>query len=152
MAGPAVAACAGFLLAVLWMDLMFDSQVRRSGPVLDEPALASIAGYYHRVTTSSRRMLIAAVMAMLLGLLALDALTGRSPGWLLALSAVLAGGPILLATLGTVPRAARLGWRRGTPVEQTRLARAIYRDHMVCLICMLVFLALWLAVALGWAK
>ena len=152
MAGPAVAACAGFLLAVLWLDLMFDSQVRRSGPALDEPALASIAGYYHRVTTTSRRMLIAAVMAVLLGLLFLDALTGYSPGWLLALSVVLAGGPILLATLRTVPNAVRLGWRRGEPGEQTRLARAIYRDHMICLICMLAFLVLWLVVALGWAK
>ncbi len=45
----------GFLLAVIWMDLMFDVQALR-GPrtaPLPEPALASIAGYYRRVTTDA---------------------------------------------------------------------------------------------------
>ena len=48
-----LAACGGFLLAVLWFDLMFDVQVLRHGSaaVLPEPVLASIAGYYRRVTT-----------------------------------------------------------------------------------------------------
>src|SRR5262249_22775929 len=41
----------GFLLAVLWMDLMFDVQVlrhRRDRGDLPEDVLASIAGYYRR--------------------------------------------------------------------------------------------------------
>ena len=48
---PLLTACGGFLLAVLWMDLIFDAQVlghRRSGGELPEPVLASIAGYYQR--------------------------------------------------------------------------------------------------------
>src|ERR1035438_9232371 len=60
-----VTAGAGFLLAVLWFDLMFDVQVlgHAEGP-LPEGALASIAAYYGRVTTSARPMnrLIATVM------------------------------------------------------------------------------------------
>jgi len=50
------AACAGFLLAVLWMDLIFDSQVlrHRGADVLPEPVLDSISRYYHRATTTSR--------------------------------------------------------------------------------------------------
>jgi peptidoglycan/LPS O-acetylase OafA/YrhL len=68
-------ACAGFLLAVLWMDLIFDSQVvphRNSAGPLPEPVLESIAAYYHRATTTSRPMsrLIALVMVILLGALA----------------------------------------------------------------------------------
>ena len=105
MTAPALTACAGFLVAVLWMDLMFDSQVRGSGnEMLDESVLASIAGYYHRATTTSRPRgaLIAAVMAALLGLLGVHAVIGDAPGWLLVVSAALAGGPILLALGGTV--------------------------------------------------
>jgi hypothetical protein len=46
---------AGFLLAVLWFDLMFDVQVLRHGDEeVPEAVLASIAGYYRRVTTEAR--------------------------------------------------------------------------------------------------
>ena len=60
-----VAAGASFLLAVLWFDLMFDVQVLgHSERELPEPVLASIAGYYGRVTTAARPMnrLVASVM------------------------------------------------------------------------------------------
>jgi hypothetical protein len=147
----AVAAAAGFLLAVLWMDLMFDSQVRSGRGVLDESVLASIAGYYHRATTTSqpRGALIAMVMVALLALLGAEAVTGDRPGWLLVLSAGLAGGPILLAWARTVPNAVRLGARADDAEEQSRLARAIYRDHLVCLAGISAFLALWLLPVLG---
>ena len=48
-------ACGGFLLAVLWMDLMFDVQVlrHRDSGELPEAVLASIAAYYRRVTTDA---------------------------------------------------------------------------------------------------
>ena len=66
-------ACSGFLLAVLWMDLIFDAQVlgHRRRIELPEPVLASIASYYRRATTTSRPMsyLIALVMVVLLGAL-----------------------------------------------------------------------------------
>lgn len=152
MTTGAVAAAAGFLLGVLWMDLMFDSQVRTGRGVLDEAVLSSIAGYYHRATTGSRPRgaLIAVVMASLLGLLGVEAVAGDSPRWLLVPSAVLAGGPILLAMVRTVPNAVRLGARRDDAGEQSRLARAIYRDHLVCLAGISAFLALWLIGVLGW--
>jgi hypothetical protein len=142
-------ACSGFLLAVLWMDLIFDSQVgrpTRRGEQLPETTLASIAGYYRRATTTSQPMgrLIAVVMVVLLGSLVVEAVRGRSPGWLLIVSALLAGGPILLAALRTVPNAVRLGRRTDSPDEQTRLALAIYRDHIACLVGIVAFLALWL--------
>src|SRR2546423_15035490 len=60
---PFVTAGAGFLLAVLWFDLMFDVQLVRRGEPRDS-ALESIAAYYRRVTTAARSMnrLVAAVM------------------------------------------------------------------------------------------
>lgn len=145
---PLLTASGGFLLAVLWMDLIFDVQVlahRDSGDELPEPVLASIAGYYHRATTTSRPMslLIVSVMLVLLGALVFGAVRGRDPLWLLVVSALLAGGPIVLALTRTVPNAVRLGNRMDNPAGQTRLARSICRDHVLCLACLSVFVVMW---------
>lgn len=142
------AACGGFLIAVLWMDLIFDAQVlrHRGGDELPGPVLDSIAAYYRRATTTSRPMgsLIAVVMVILLGALAFRWF--QSPGWPPAVCTLLAAAPILLAASHTVPAAKRLGGRTGSPVEQSRLARSICRDHLLCLAAMSAFLALWLSV------
>lgn len=145
------AAGSGFLIAVLWMDLIFDVQVlaHRRSAELPEPVLASIAGYYHRATTTSRPMslLIAAVMAILLASLAFHTVDGIGPSWRTAALAVLAGGPVLLALLRTVPLAVKLGHRSGPVIEQSRLARSVCRDHLLCLTSMSAFLALWFLTA-----
>ena len=140
-----LAATGGFLLAVLWMDLMFDIEARGGKAVLEEPVLQSITGYYRRATTTSQPMgaVIAGVMLLLLAALTAEAVRGDSPGWLIGASALLAGGPIALALFRTVPNAVRLGRRTGSPAEQTRLARAVLRDHVLCAIGMALFVALW---------
>lgn len=143
---PTLTACAGFLFAVLWMDLMFDTQAGRGRPESEDSALASITGYYRRATTESQPMgsLIALVMVVLLVALAVEAVVGDAPGWLILLSAVLAGGPIVLALVRTVPNAVRLGRGAGSPAERTLLARSVLRDHILCAIGISLFLALWL--------
>ena len=132
------------------MDLIFDAEVlrHRGADELPEPVLASITGYYHRATTTSRPMslLIALVMVILLAALGFHALRGDDPGWLVIASAALAGVPIVLAMARTVPSAVRLGNRVGTAAEQSRLARSICRDHLFCMASMSAFLVLWLAV------
>ena len=75
-------ACSGFLLAVLWMDLIFDSQVRVvRGGELPEQVLASIADYYRRATTTSRPMsrLIAAMMVILSRRVGVSSVRGDDP-------------------------------------------------------------------------
>jgi hypothetical protein len=147
------AACAGFLIAVVWMDLIFDSQVLRHGVFrhgsddLPEPVLASIAGYYHRATTTSRPMsyVIALVMVILLAALGFAWLRGDEPIWLLAVATLLAAVPIVLAMLRTLPHAVRLGARADSVAQQSRLARAICRDHLLCLALMSAFLVVWVA-------
>ena len=147
---PLLTACGGFLFAILWMDLIFDVQVlrHRGQPGgLPENVLASIAAYYHRATTTSRPMsrLIVLVMVTLLGTLVFMAAYGRDPPWLLVASAALAGIPTMLALTHTVPDAVRLGHREDSPPEQTRLARSVCRDHLLCACCMLAFVTLWVA-------
>jgi hypothetical protein len=145
------AACAGFLLAVLWMDLIFDSQVlrHRGTEELPEPVLASIAGYYRRATTTSRPMshLISLVMVTLVVTLTLRFVGGDDPVWLITVASVLAVIPIALAAGRTVRNAVRLGARSGDAAEQSRLARSVCRDHLVCLGCLIGFLAMWLTLA-----
>jgi uncharacterized membrane protein YfcA len=139
-------ACGGFLLAVLWMDLIFDSQVAAHSHAaeLPESVLAAIAGYYRRATTTSRPMsfLISAVMVILLGALIFRATSGRYSAWLLVMSVGLAVAPILLALTRTVRNAMRLGRRVDTLAGQTRLARGVFRDHLVCFAMMFAFVVL----------
>jgi hypothetical protein len=141
-------ACGGFLLAVLWMDLMFDSQVRGShDEQLPERVLASIADYYRRATTTSRPMswLIAAMMMILLGALVVQSLRGEDSAALSVMSFALAAVPILTAGTRTVRNAVRLGGRQDDRTGQSRLARSIYRDHLMCFALMATFLVLRLS-------
>ena len=142
-----IAAGAGFLLAVLWFDLMFDVQVARHR--LSEPpegVLASIAGYYRRVTTGARPMnrLVAGAMVATLGTIIAQIARGDHPRWLGWVSLVLAGAPILLAGGHTVPSAIRLGSRRDPLGDQARLARLILRDHVLCAVSILALLVVQL--------
>jgi hypothetical protein len=142
-----VAAGAGFLLAVLWFDLMFDVQALRGGGDPPEEALASIAGYYRRVTTSARPMdrLIALVMLVTLVAIVVEIVRGDRPVWVAWSSLVLAAAPIALAATRTLPRAVRLG-SRGDPLDrQIELARSVGRDHLLCLGSIAALLALQVA-------
>ncbi len=137
---------AGFLVAVLWFDLMFDVQVRRqTGPALPDEVLASIAAYYRRVTTQARPMgqLVQAVMLMTVASLVVEILRGG--GWAGWASLALAASAIGLARARTVRNAVRLGGSAEAPDVRTGLARSIYRDHLYCLAAMVATAALQLA-------
>jgi hypothetical protein len=148
-----LAGCGGFLLAVLWMDLMFDVQVRAHAPapaLLPEATLASIAGYYRRVTTDAHPMqrLIALVMgaAVVGSVWTVRSARHRALGWL-AVAAVLA--PVALAGERVVPNAVRLGMRVDPPDVQSALARAILADHVLCFVSIAAFVAIEIALAAG---
>ena len=146
------AACGGFLLAILWMDLIFDTQVlgqKRENGALPEPVLASIAGYYKRATTDSFPMsrLIAAVMGVGLVACVIALFTGTGALALRLLALTLLAGPVALAATRVVPDAVRLGSRQDDAAGQTALARRICRDHLVCLAGIAGFVAVELALA-----
>jgi hypothetical protein len=138
-------AAAGFLIAVLWFDLMFDVQVLRHRRALQVPeeALASISAYYRRVTTTASPMgrLVGLVMVALLAGLVVQAATEEAPVWVSAVSLAGAALAIGLAGARVFWRARRLGRRTDTPAVQSELARSIFRDHVVCLAAMSAVLA-----------
>lgn len=141
---------AGFLLAVLWFDLMFDVQVRgHRGPELPPEVLASVAAYYRRVTTAAQPMtkLIAVVMFVTVAAIIKQIVDGGGAAWAGWASLGFAAVPILLAGTHTVPNAVRLGSRSDTAERQSELARSTFREHVVCLVSISALLAVQLSQA-----
>jgi uncharacterized protein (DUF983 family) len=147
------AAGAGFLIAVLWFDLMFDVQTRQhNGELLPAEVLDSIAAYYKRVTTDARPMSYLVLSVMLVTLLAIlgQLITQSVPLWLGLVALMLVVSAVGLAASRTVKSAVRLGRQSDSPAQRTQLARGIYRDHVFCLAAMISVLLLELgAKALG---
>jgi len=139
---------AAFLLAVLWFDLMFDVQVRRhrSG-VLPTDVLTSVAAYYRRVTTeaSPMNMLVSAVMLITIASIGFELANGSVLRPFAAASLGLTLVAVGTAATRTVKNARRLGAQTDTPDEQSRLARLIYRDHIVCFAAMAATFAIHIA-------
>ena len=137
---------AGFLLAVLWFDLMFDVQVRRLDDADGASRLDSIADYYRRVTIEAypANRLVAGVMLVVMGGSLVQIVSGPLPRGRAFLALLFAVAPIGLAGGRVVPNAMRLGARRDPLDIQRRLARTIWRDHVFCFAAMLVFLLLQL--------
>jgi hypothetical protein len=137
-----LAACGGFLLGILWMDLMFDVQVLHyaASVELPEPIVVSIATYYRRVTTDARPMsaLIGTVMAVAVGGTLWQLI--RSPGLRSLLGFLLIAAPVALAFGRVLPDAVRLGQRSDSLAVQGELARSICRGHLLCLASVVGFL------------
>jgi hypothetical protein len=148
MTGELLAAGGGFLLAVLWFDLMFDVQALRGprGAPLPEATLASIAAYYRRVTQDAHPMgrLVGVVMGVTILAALADLFRGDASLGVRLASLALLAVPVALALTRVFPSAARLAARTDTTEEQSRLARAIARDHLLCLAAIAAFLAMQL--------
>lgn len=146
---PVITAATGFLIAVLWFDLMFDVQVwrHRRTPEVPEDVLASIAAYYRRVTTTASPMgrLVGLTMVVLLGALFVQAISGDEPLWVSVVSIPAATAGIGLAAARIFGQARRLGARTDPPAVQSELARGVFRAHIVCLAAMVTLLAVQLA-------
>ena len=150
MTTPFVTAGAGFLLAVLWFDLMFDVQVlpHRDGEV-PAAVLDSIAAYYRRVTTAGRPMnrLVAFAMLATIGAIVVQIAQGAAPRWAAWLSLALITCAVGLAAVRTVSSAQRLGSQRDPLDVQSRIARTVLQDHLVCATLVVALLVIQLGFA-----
>jgi hypothetical protein len=139
-----IAAGAGFLISVLWFDLMFDVQVlrHRREPQVSETVLDSIAAYYHRVTTTASPMgrLVALVMVVVVVSLLVQAVRGCVPAWVSVVSIAAALLGMGLAIGRVFGRARRFGRQDDSREAQSALARSIFRDHLVCIAAMVTLL------------
>lgn len=136
---------AGFLLAVLWFDLMFDMQAR--GATVDPAAVQSISAYYRRVTTDARPMnyLVSTAMVATLAAISVEIATGDHAAWIGGASLALALVPMVIAGTRTVPRAVRLGAATDSTDDRTIMARTTLREHVFCFISIAALIAVQLA-------
>ena len=152
MLARCLSVCGGFLLAVLWFDLMFDVQVLQfpdTAVPLPDAVLSSIAGYYRRATTEAYPMnrAVGAVMVTAIVGSIWQAVRARRRG-LAIVAAVLVAAAVTLAAARVFPNAVRLGSRADAVEHQSTLARAICTDHLWCLAAILLFTGLQLSGAL----
>lgn len=140
------AAGAGFLISVLWFDLMFDVQAGRPGEVLPADVLGSISAYYRRVTIEASPMGRAVSLVMLMTVAAIVAglALGQTRWWVAALSLAAALVGMGLALVRTVPAAQRLGRATESAEVMTKLARQTLLDHRISLAAMTTVLILQL--------
>jgi len=149
VSAPLLFAGGGYLLAVLWFDLMFDVQVLAESPSV--AALGSIAAYYRRVTTDASPMnyLVAAVMMVTLLAALVDVARYHDRRGLRVAALLLVGLPIGLALIRVVPNAVTLGREAVDDATQLVLARSILRDHVFFFGSIAAFLAVRFHLATG---
>jgi hypothetical protein len=147
-----LAACGGFLLAVLWIDLMFDVQVlahEPRGAPLPEHVLSSISAYYWRWRVVGEavpmRRLISVVILVPVGGSLVQAFRGRASRWRQVLPVLLSGGTYALAAFRVFANAARLGARTDSAEVQSALAFAIFHDHVLCFLAIGAFITIQLS-------
>jgi hypothetical protein len=141
-----ITAGSGFLLAVLWFDLMFDVQVWPywGQETLPGEVLASIAGYYQRVTTDAAPMnlLVGLVMVVVLLTAFLRARDKRVAPWNRFSTLILAGAATSVGLEIAFPIAEQLGARVDGLATQTELANTIFVTHVGCFVAISVVLIL----------
>lgn len=135
-------ACAGFLLAVLWFDLMFDVQAPRQ----TDEAMESISTYYARVTRAAAPMnrLVMVAMLGLLAAIVVEIVRGSTDAWAAWSSLPLAVAPIGLAGARTVPTAVRIGQRTDPVDVRKQLTMQVLRQHHLCFTCIIAVLVVQL--------
>jgi hypothetical protein len=133
-----VAVGAAILLAVVWWDLVFDSQVQRHpAGVLPPEVLASLSGYYRRCTVEGAPLMYlpVAVMVLVLAGIATELWKGWGLAWAgWASLAVAAAGVVTVAFLA-VPRARRIGRATEGAEALSGLARTVFRLHLLAASC-----------------
>lgn len=144
-----VAAGAAILFAIVWWDMIFDSQVLNH-PTGDLPpdVLATTSSYYRRCTVEGRPMMYLPVVVMLLTLASIvcELLRHIGPAWVGWTSLALAAGGTVSVAFIAVPRAQRIARAQESPEVLSDLARFVFKLHALAAICWIVVIVLQLCV------
>lgn len=144
--------CIGFMLAVLYIDLMFDVTAvpyRRSGAPLPKAVLDPITLYYGRITQNP--FVLGFVMLTTAVSLVFEIVYNLVPRWAGYVSLGAMALAMVAATLKVIPAAQRLASGKDPADVQTRLIHGMFPSHVVLLISILLLAAVQLATA-GTAK
>ena len=126
--------CIGFMLAVLYIDLMFDLLAqphRRSQGPLPKDVLESITRYYGRITQNPYVLMF--VMVTATGCLVAGLVFKQVPPWAGYSSLLLMALNVAVAATKVIPAAQRLGSDAETDATRTRLIHGMLPYHLVLL-------------------
>jgi hypothetical protein len=140
--------CVGFMLAILYIDLMFDVMAvpyRRSGTTLPKDVLDPITHYYSRVTQNPYVLIF--VMLTTTIVLVLQIVYGLTPRWAAYSSLAAMGLAMAAGIVRVIPTAKRLASGKDPAEVQTRLVQSVLTAHVLLLICILVLAAIQLVAA-----
>ncbi len=131
--------CIGFMLAVLYMDLVFDISAlpyRRSGTNLPKTILDPIVIYYRYITKNPWLLIFVILTAAscIAAQLAFH-LVSRRIG---VVSGFLIGFVMLVGTLKVIPTAQRLASGKDDEERQTRMVHSLFPYHVLLLIGVLL--------------
>lgn len=139
--------CIGFMLAVLYIDLMFDVTAvphRRSNATLPKEVLGPIICYYGRITQNPYVLMFVMLTATVC--LVMEIVYDLAPRWAGYSSLVAMGLAMVAGTVKVIPTAQRLASGRDPEDRQTALIHGMFPAHIFLLICILVLAAIQFSV------
>ena len=139
--------CIGFMLAILYVDLMFDAMAvphRRSG-TLPKEVLDPIRSYYGRVTRNPYVLVF--VMLTTTAVVVLQIVYSLTPRWAAYTSLAAIGLAMMAGIVKVIPAAQRLASGKDPAEVQTRLVHGVFTAHVLLLVCILVLAAIQLVAA-----
>ena len=140
--------CIGFMIAVLYIDLVFDFSGlphRRSGEPLAPAVLDPIATYYRYITRNPYLLML--IMATAAGCIVVQIYHESVPRWTGYASLLLMVFNTLIAVLRVIPAAQRLASGRDTVELQTRLVHGVLPYHVLLLASVLLMAGVQLVAA-----
>lgn len=140
--------CIGFMMAVLYIDLMFDvsaAPYRNTQEALPRDVLDPIVHYYGRITQNPYVLMFVMLTAVLC--IGSEILYGPAPRWVGYSSLFLMGLSMLTGTLKVIPTAQRLGSGNDPDAVRTRMIHGMLPFHLVLLINILLLTAIQFSAA-----
>jgi hypothetical protein len=140
--------CLGFMMAVLYIDLMFDvsaAPYRKSNAPLPKAVLDPITHYYGRITQNPYVLMFVMLTTTLC--IGSEILYNSAPRWAAYSSLFLMGLSMITGTLKVIPTAQRLG--AGTDPEdvRTRMIHGMLPFHLILMVNIIALTAIQFRVA-----
>lgn len=142
--------CLGFMMAVLYIDLMFDisaAPYRKTNAALPRTVLDPITHYYGRITQNPYVLMFVMLTATLC--IGAEILYSLVPRWASYSSLFLMGLSMMTGTLKVIPTAQRLGAGTDSEDVRTRMIHSMLPFHLILMVNILLLTAIQFSVALG---
>jgi hypothetical protein len=135
--------CIGFMLAVLYIDLMFDVSAlpyRRTNSPIPKEVLDPIASYYRRVVQNPYVLMF--VMLVATTSIVAEIVYALVPQWVGYSSLALMGLSMVAGTLKVIPTAQRLAADNAPDDARSRMVHSMLPFHIVLLVNILLLAAI----------